>query len=80
MSQSKNLDRLHEPSTLSRRGGAAQGGSAKPQGEREQIDRQNDQRQQDRSEAADTPKQGSVGGNSNDNRSDQERASDARNE
>jgi hypothetical protein len=59
-------------------GGAAQGGSAKPAEEREKMDRQNEQRQEDNpSGAGSTSREGTVGGNSNDNRTDQERAADS---
>ena len=68
------------PSTrdsLSRIGGAAQGGSAKPPQEREKMDRERGEEPQDSPTGADTNK-GTVGGTSNDNRSDSERAEDAR--
>jgi hypothetical protein len=74
-----NLDRSHESSSLSMIGGAAQGGSAKPKQEREQMDRDNEQRQQDNPAGAEeTKRPGTVGGLSNDNRTDEERASETR--
>jgi hypothetical protein len=74
-----NLDRFHQPSRLSMIGGAAQGGSAKPKQEREQMDRQHEQRQEDSpSGAGGASREGTVGGNSNDSRTDQERSSGSR--
>jgi hypothetical protein len=71
-----NLDRVHQPSRLSMIGGAAQGGSAKPKPEREQMDREHEQRQQDSpSGAGGAAREGTVGGNSNDGRTDQDRSS-----
>lgn len=71
-----NLDRVHQPSRLSMIGGAAQGGSAKPKQEREELDRQHEHRQDDSpSGAGGSTREGSVGGNSNDSRTDQERSS-----
>jgi hypothetical protein len=73
-----NLDRSYEPSPLSMIGGAAQGGSAKPKQEREELDRQNEQRQEDTpAGAGESSRKGTVGGNSNDHRTDQDRAADA---
>ena len=74
-----NLDRVHQPSRLSMIGGAAQGGSAKPEQEREELDRQHEQRQEDSpSGAGGAKRQGNVGGNSNDGRTDQERSPGSR--
>jgi hypothetical protein len=84
-----NLDRSSEPHGLSMIGGAAQGGSAKPKQEREAIDRENEQRQEeenpsgagggrDRSVDSGSSHKGTVGGLSNDNRSDQERSTESR--
>jgi hypothetical protein len=71
-----NLDRVHRPSRLSMIGGAAQGGSAKPKPEREQMDRQHEQRQEDSPASADgSRREGSVSGNPNNQRGDQERSS-----
>lgn len=72
---SSNLD------SLSRIGGAAQGGSTKPRQEREQMDRENRQRQEEHkpSGAEESTRQpGTVGGNSNDNRTDEQRSWDVR--
>lgn len=72
-----NLTRSRQPEILSTIGGAAQGGSAKPKEEREQLDREHGQPQEDSPSGADGSK-GTVGGTSNDNRTDQDRASDSR--
>lgn len=72
-----NLTRSHNSNLLSMIGGAAQGGSAKPKEEREQLDREHSQPQEDSPSGAGGSK-GTVGGNSNDNRTDQDRASDSR--
>jgi hypothetical protein len=63
--------------SLSRIGGAAQGGSAKPKEEREELDRDHGQPQEESPGAASTGK-GTVGGTSNDDRTDQQREQDAR--
>jgi hypothetical protein len=73
-----NLNTCHESQSLSMIGGAAQGGSAKPKEEREQIDRQHEQRQDEESPSGAGGSKGTVGGTSNDNRTDQDRASDSR--
>jgi hypothetical protein len=65
---------MHNTS-LSMIGGAAQGGSAKPKEERESMDRQHGQEPQPNPVGSESQREGSVGGNSNDNRTDQERAS-----
>ena len=62
---------------LSRIGGAAQGGSAKPKEEREELDREHGQPEQESPGAA-SPAKGTVGGTSNDNRTDQQRSQDTR--
>lgn len=74
-----NLDRLHEPGSLSRIGGAAQGGSAKSKEEREALDREHGQPTDDKASGAQeaTGKPGTVGGTSNDSRTDQDRAADS---
>ena len=72
-----NLDRTHEAGSLSMIGGAAQGGSAKPKQEREEMDRQNEQRQEDNPTGTASKREGTVGGTSNDNRTDRERSADA---
>lgn len=72
-----NLTRSHNSNLLSMIGGAAQGDSAKPKEQREQRDREHDQPQDD-SPAGASESKGTVGGISNDNRTDQDRASDSR--
>ena len=72
-----NLTRSHSPNLVSAVGGAAQGGSTKPKEEREQLDREHGQPQEDTPTGAGGSK-GTVGGTSNDNRTDQDRASDSR--
>lgn len=73
----QNLTRSNAPDLLGKIGGAAQGGSAKPKEEREQLDREHGQPQEDSPSGADGSK-GTVGGTWNDNRTDQDRASDSR--
>lgn len=68
------LERSQAPDALSRIGGAAQGGSAKPPQERAELDREHEQRQEDKPAG----REGTVGGLSNDNRTDAERASEER--
>ena len=72
-----NLGRSHEPDALSRIGGAAQGGSAKPKQERDKLDREHGVDEDAPSGSGDSS-QGTVGGTSNDSRSDQQRSPDAR--
>lgn len=75
--RSPDLDPSQARPAPSMIGGAAQGGSAKPKQEREKLDRENEQRQEDNpSGAGGAPREGTVGGNSNDDRTDQERAAD----
>jgi hypothetical protein len=69
-----NLTREHVPGTLSMIGGAAQGGSAKPKQEREQLDREHGLEEDKPAGAGESGSTGTVGGNSNDNRSDDERS------
>jgi hypothetical protein len=78
-----NLIRSSDAQVLSMIGGAAQGGSAKPKQERDKIDQERGEEPQDGTPAGaggvgnDSASKGSVGGNSNDSRTDQDRASDA---
>jgi hypothetical protein len=74
-----NLTRSSSADLLSRIGGAAQGGSAKPPQEREKLDRERgvEEEQSTPSAAEDTERPGTLGGNSNDSRTDEERSSQA---
>ena len=62
--------------SLSRIGGAANSGSAKPKEELEDLNRKNDQKQD--SPAGAETREGTVGGLSNDNRTDRDRAQDGK--
>lgn len=72
-----NLTRSQQPGVLTVIGGAPQGGSAKPKEEREQLDREHGQPQEDSPSGAGGSK-GTAGDTSNDDRTDQDRASDSR--
>ena len=63
--------------SLSRIGGAANSGSAKPKEELEDLDRKNGQKQ-DSPAGAGELREGTVGGLSNDNRTDRDRAEDSK--
>jgi hypothetical protein len=72
-----NLDRSTQPDALSRIGGAAQGGSAKPKEERDRLDREHGEEVDEQPPTgAGGSSKGTVGGNSNDSRTDQERSAD----
>jgi len=73
----QNLTRMSEPGSMSMIGGAANGGSVKPKEEREKLDREHQHQQSESPAGAGSASSagGSVGGLSNDQRTDEQRSS-----